>query len=276
MIASLMMQIGNHQNAELSESLLRHMVLNSLRGYKNKFREYDELVIACDSSSWRRTVFPYYKAARRASKEKSELNWDLIFNSFSNIKDELNEFFPYRVIRVDGAEADDIIGVLANYFGKSLTSSKKDDILIISGDKDFKQLQKHSNVSQYDPTRKKWLVCNDPDGFLKEHIITGDRSDGIPNILTSDDAFVSNKRATPMTAKRMQYYLETPHEQLTESEQRNWNRNKTLIDLDRTPDVITEEILKQYSEQVGKGREKLFDYFAKYKLPYLMEYIKEF
>lgn len=278
MIASLMMQMGNHQNAELNESLLRHMVLNSLRGYRNKFKEYatdNEVVIACDSSSWRRGVFPYYKAARRASKEKSEVNWDLIFSSFDNIKNELKEFFPYRVIRVEGAEADDIIGVIVNRFGEMLSSSRA-DIIIISGDKDFKQLQKYMNVKQYDPTRKKWLTCSNPAGFLQEHIISGDRSDGIPNILTPDDSFVSNKRAVPMTAKRMKYYMETPYDQLTEEEKRNWNRNKTLIDLDMTPDDISSKIMKAYTAEVGKGRTNLLNYFVKYKLKNLTEYISEF
>ncbi len=152
MISNLMVQLGNHTNTELEEDLLRHMILNSIRSYNQKFKnEYGEMIIACDAgNNWRRQIFPYYKANRRKNREKSELNWTQIFDTLSKVREELKEFFPYRVIQIDGAEADDIIGTLVDQFGN--TSEK---ILIMSGDKDFVQLQRYINVKQYDPVQKK-------------------------------------------------------------------------------------------------------------------------
>ena len=70
MISNLMVTI-NRDNLELSEDLVRHMVLNSLRGHNKKFRkEYGDMVIACDSGNvWRRQAFPNYKAGRKANRE---------------------------------------------------------------------------------------------------------------------------------------------------------------------------------------------------------------
>ena len=121
MISNLMQNIGNHTNIEIDTGLLRHMVLNSIRAYNLKFRnEYGELIIACDGGrSWRKDVFPYYKANRKKSRDESELNWSEIFEALNAIRDELRDNFPYRVIHVNNAEADDVIGALCNEYGNT-------------------------------------------------------------------------------------------------------------------------------------------------------------
>ena len=166
MISNLMAQIGSHQNVDVDENLLRHMILNAIRGYRNKFtEEYGELVICCDSTNvWRKDVFPYYKAHRKTARDSSELDWHNLFNCLNKVRDELQEFFPYKFLMVDTAEADDIIGVLCHMHGKMLGSS--DPIMILSGDKDFMQLQKFTNVHQWDPVRKRKLATNDARLFL--------------------------------------------------------------------------------------------------------------
>ena len=277
MIANLMTQLGAHQNASLDENLLRHMILNMIRALRVKFgeQEWGEVVIACDSSSWRKTAFPYYKAARKKNRESSELDWNAIFNAFGKVRSELDTFFPYRVINIDGAEADDIIGVLAHRFGVPLGSGQE-KIMIISGDKDFKQLQKYSNVSQYDPVRKKMLRCDDADLFLKEHIIRGDTSDGIPNILAKDDVFVTGTRQPVLSQKRMLRLMNIELEEMTSEEQRNWNRNKLLIDLNSIPETLKTQIIERFDSQAGKGRNNLFNYFIQFKLKHLMGNIAEF
>ena len=187
MISNLMVQLGNHTNAELEEDLLRHMILNSIRSYNMKFKnDYGEMIIACDAgNNWRREIFPYYKANRRKNREKSELNWAQIFDTLNKVREELKEFFPYRVIQIDGAEADDVIGTLAHKFGNTF-----EKILVLSGDKDFVQLQRYNNVKQFDPVQKKWRTTNDPNRFIREHIMRGDTGDGVPNFLSADDTFV--------------------------------------------------------------------------------------
>lgn len=277
MIANLMVQLGSHQNAALDENLLRHMILNMLRSLRVKYNQQDwgDFVIACDNTSWRKTVFPYYKAARKKSRDASELDWSAIFNAFTKVRVELDTFFPYRVIDVDGAEADDVIGVLAHKFGVELGSGQE-KILIISGDKDFKQLLKYTNVSQYDPVRKKMIRCDDPELFLKEHIIRGDRSDGIPNLLAKDDVFVTDSRQPILSQKRMTRLMALEPSEMTSEEQRNWNRNQLLISLNSIPENIKQEILERYESQANKGRENLFNYFIQFKLKHLMGQIAEF
>ena len=251
------------------------MVLNTIRAIRMKFKDFGEIVIAADSRRcWRADAFPYYKANRKKMREKSELDWPHIFETLTKIKWELSEFFPYRVIQVDGAEADDIIGTLVLKFGRSLSMEK--DVLIMSGDKDFAQLQRFANVVQYDPIKKKHVTCNNPDRFLKEHILKGDRGDGIPNVLSPDSCLVRGERQKPMTAKKLEQYIQMPVSEYDDAVVRNYKRNEQLIDLLNTPDDLREKILALYDEQADKNRDQLFNYFIKYNLKNLMQHIGDF
>jgi len=272
MISNLLMQLGNHTNAEIDENMVRHMILNSIRSFNVKFsREYGEVVIACDNTNvWRKQAFPYYKANRKKKTENSELNWKSIFECMNKIRSELKEFFPYKVIDVESAEADDIIGTLVKEFGET---SK---ILILSGDKDFIQLHTSDNVKQYDPVRKKWITHSDPLQFLKEHIMKGDAGDGVPNILSSDNCFVVGERQKPLSAKKMKEFLQNNFKNISPQFSRNYHRNKQLIDLSFTPVEIKEKVIDQYKGQTNKDRSKLINYFIANKLKNLMENISEF
>ena len=210
MISNLMVQINGRNAVELSEDLVRHMVLNSLRGHNKRFRkEYGEMVIACDSGNvWRREVFPNYKASRKTTREKSGHDWTAIFEILGNIRSELKEHMPYRLIEIDTAEADDIIGVLV----KKYINQK---ILILSGDKDFIQLHRNqlapsnNHVKQYNPVLNKFVgVGETPSIYIKEHILKGDRSDGIPNVLSDDDVFVEGRRQRPLTKKKIASWVD--------------------------------------------------------------------
>lgn len=276
MLSNLLMQIGNHTNAELEEGMVRHMVLNSLRYYRTKFKdEYGELVIACDNSNyWRKKVFPYYKANRKKNIEESELNWKNIFECLNKIRQELKDYFPYKVIDVESAEADDIIGTLVAKFGSDLNTGEK--ILILSGDKDFIQLHTYANVEQYDPTRKKWIKHDNPEQFLREHIMKGDSGDGVPNILSSDNCFVIGERQRPLTAKKMEKFMKVNPSELETSVARNYFRNAQLIDLSFTPQEIRDKVEEQFDAQNGRDRSKLLNYFIANKLKNLTEYISDF
>ena len=274
MISNLMIQLGNHTNADIEEDLLRHMVLNSVRAYNVKFKnEFGEMIIACDAgNNWRRQIFPYYKANRRKNREKSEINWTSVFDTLNKVRDELKDYFPYRVIRVDGAEADDIIGTLAQTYGNT-----NEKILILSGDKDFVQLQAYMNVQQFDPVQKKWRKTNDVDKFMKEHIIRGDAGDGVPNFLSADDTFVVGARQKPISQKKLDQWLDAdPKEFCDENMLRGYLRNQQLVDLNFIPPDIKKEVLVQYEQQAGKGRDKLFNYFIEHRLKLLLESVNEF
>lgn len=273
-ISNLMAQLGNYTNAKVDEDLLRHMVLNTIRSLKVKFAEYGELVICCDDKKvWRKDVFPYYKANRKKSREDSELDWNLIFSTLNKIRQELKIYFPYRVIQVEGAEADDVIGTLVIKNGHLLNTGNK--ILILSGDKDFVQLQVFGNVTQYDPVRKKPIATDDPLMFTRELIIKGDRGDGIPNILSQDDCLVSGGRQKPVRLDRFAG-LTNPHNELSGELLRNWIRNEQLIDLTFTPEHIQSSIISEFDNQEGKSKEKLLEFLTSKKLKTLVEHINEF
>ncbi len=252
---------------ELDENFFRHLVLNSIRYNRMKFKEYEEVVIATDSRSWRKDVFPYYKANRKLAKDNSGLDWKAIHESLNKIREEIKEHFSYKVIHVDGAEADDIIAWVCR---EEKTSDKK--ILILSGDKDFIQLQTQKGVKQYDPIRKKFLTDPAPEKFLYEHILRGDSGDGIPNVLSDDDTFVeASKRQIPLTQKKIRELSLVDIQALP-----NYNRNRELIDLNYTPIDITAKIYAEYTNQEGKKSHNLFNYFFKNHLKNLMEDIGDF
>jgi hypothetical protein len=272
MLSNLLMQLGNHTNAQLEENMVRHMILNSLRSYKTKFGdEYGEMVIACDNTNyWRRQAFPYYKANRKKAQEKSEMDWKSIFECMNKIRAELKEFFPYRVIDIESAEADDIIATLVR-------TNPFETILILSGDKDFIQLHTYGNVKQYDPVRKKYIKHDNPDRYLAEHILKGDSGDGVPNVLSSDNCFVVGERQKPLTQKKIDALIELGLEGKTDHPlARNFMRNKQLIDLTMIPKEINAKVIESYDSQDGKDRSKLMNYFIANRLKNLTEHISEF
>jgi len=284
MVSNLMMQLGNHTDAKIEEGLVRHMVLNAIRSYKQKFgEEYGEIVIACDDKNyWRRKIYPYYKANRKKAREESDIDWTSIFECFNKIRDELKEYFPYRVLKVDTAEADDIIGTLAQQYGSYLVGHDTIKILIMSGDKDFIQLQKFANVKQYDPVRKKFISHKNPELYLKEHIMRGDTGDGVPNFLSPDDVFVTKGRQKPIRQTNLDKWVnQSPDtfgdiELIGDTMIRGYKRNESLIDLSKIPSDIYSMVVAQYHEQKDKKRGDLLNYFIKFKLKNLMPLIGDF
>lgn len=272
MISTLMVQIGNHKNVKIEEDIIRHMVLNALRAHKVKFTaEFGEMVIACDDKNyWRKQVYPYYKANRKKERDASELDWNAVFETLNKIRQEIKDFFPYKVIQVEHAEADDVIATLVKEY------HLRENILVLSGDKDFGQLQKYPNVKQYSPVLKKYITCTNPDLFLKEHIMKGDVSDGIPNFLSADNVFVMGIRQSPVSTKKLSaWILQEPEQFCNETMLRNYKRNQQLIDLDCIPTEISEQVLEQYNTQ-KKDRSKLFNYFVENRLKNLLECVGDF
>ena len=279
MISNLMMQPGIASGG-IDENLIRHMVLNSIRMYNVKFKdEYGDLVICADDKKyWRKDLFPYYKAARKKSREDSPYDWNLIFETLNRVRDEIRENFPYKVIQIDKTEADDVIGTICINYGVELRNSQSEKILILSSDKDFMQLQKFANVDQYSPMAKKFLKTSEPIKFLKEHILKGDRGDGIPNILSSDDTFITEARQKPVTEKNLNTWVaQKPEDFCDASMLRNYQRNESLIDLSKVPSEYADRILTAYrSPKEVKGKDKVLNYFIKNRMKQLMEHIQEF
>jgi hypothetical protein len=271
LLAGLMAQIANHKG-KLDENLIRHMVLNIIRNHLKNFRgEYGEVVLCCDNRKyWRKEFFPFYKASRKKNREKSDLDWHLIFDILSKLKQELKENFPYKVVDVEGAEADDIIGTLVPIY------APHQKILILSSDGDFLQLQSYGdNVKQYNPSQKKFVKSVNPKQELKEKIIRGDKGDGIPNIFSPSDCFVRDLRQKPITKNIIDKYLKEDVDNYSETDKTNYSRNATLIDLSLIPSDIKQKIINTF-EETKPAKGKILNYFIEHKLKNLMEVIEEF
>jgi 5'-3' exonuclease len=276
-ISNLMVQINQSKTKSVDEDLVRHMVLNSLRMYRTKFGDkFGELVLTYDSRRyWRRDYFPNYKANRKKSRESSSLDWNSIFQSLNAIRDEIRETFPYKVVEVEGAEADDCIAAIVQHI--SVTPNEFEQILILSGDKDFIQLHKHNFVKQYSPVLKKFINNIDPSIYIREHVLRGDTSDGVPNFLSPDNTFVDELRQKPMSKKKIADWIESkPEDVFTEEMMRNYQRNKTLIDLECIPKELVGRILEAYREPPQGDRSKLLNYFIQKRLKNLMADIGDF
>ena len=273
-IASFMAQPG----AELSEQFLRHMILNSIRMYNKKYRDdYGQMVIACDgSNSWRKRVFPQYKAHRKKARAESTMDWELFFTYLNQIREEIQANFPYKFVHIQGVEADDVIGTLVE---QTQEFGKAEPVMIVSSDGDFIQLQKYKNVKQFSPIQKKIITNANANLYLFEHIIRGDKGDGIPNILSDDNAIVDGVRQSPITQKKIDAWLakaEDLKSVMDDTTYRNYQRNQQLIDLSLIPQDIKDNIINTYESQVLPPRARILDYLIKKRCKLLVESVSEF
>ena len=269
-LASVMMNFHMTKSEELEEDMVRHMILNSIRMYRTMFKEeYGEVVLTYDSRHyWRRDIFPQYKQNRKKSRENDSKDWNKIFGLLNDIKSEFKEILPYKYVEVCGAEADDIIGTLCKEYQDQKT-------MIVSGDKDFIQLQKYKNVKQYSPILKKMVNGHNPNTYIKEHILKGDSSDGVPNVLSPDHTFVEGLRQRPLSKKKIEAWLNS-ETGMSEEVKRNYQRNHKLINLDNTPDDLQKSILDTFNEAPSGDRSKILTYFIENKLKELTDSIGDF
>ena len=272
LISNLMAQVRGKGDVKPNKEMIRHMVLNSLRGFNVKFKdEYGTMVLCSDAGDpWRRDFFPHYKHSRKMARQDGPFDWDNIFNVITEIKNELKENFPYVVMYVENSEADDIIATLVK-------QQTEDKYLIVSGDKDFVQLQHYGNVYQWSPLLKGYIgEQEDPKKFLREQIIKGDRSDGVPNILSDDEIFVRNERQKPIRAKQLEEWKDIENIPLGVETKKYYNRNKKLIDLSQIPITIENNIINTYKNYKVKDRSLLLPYFMDKKLKSLIDKINDF
>lgn len=269
--------IVNQKRMDMNEDTIRHMILNSIRMHVKKHKaEYGQVVIACDGGSWRRDVFPQYKWARRNNRTESSLDFDLIFKCLNMVRDEISQNMPYKVVHIPNVEADDIIGTLVE---QTQEFGQHEDIMIISADKDFIQLQKYGNVKQYSPMTKKFIKDDNPHSYLFEHVLKGDSSDGIPNVLSGDDTFVESIRQSPMTKKKIQEYVdnaENLESYMSAEVYRNYKRNQLLVDLAYVPKEIKKSIIDTSEAVKVPHRMKILNYLIKNRCKLLIECIEDF
>ena len=270
------------------KNLIRHVTLSTLKSYKKKYgKEYGQLVICCDGRKyWRREFFQQYKAARKKARDASDLNWQLIFDTLSEMRDDIKEHFPYRVIHVDRAEADDVIATMAkwvqtNELVQQGLMEEPQKVLILSSDKDFKQLQAEWDVNQWSPMQKKYVTATKREirDWMIEHIVKGDSGDGVPNILSPDDVFLlDGVRQKPVSAKRLQEFIELGFDACrNDEERRNWHRNSTLVSFEHIPKDVEDEIVQTYLNNKPKGdKMAVMNYLIQHRCRLLLDELDDF
>lgn len=272
--------IGNVvvQRLAADENLIRHMILNSIRMYRQKFhKEFGEVVIVADGAgNWRKEAYPQYKANRKKSRDESSIDWENVFRIINMVRDEIRDNFPYKVMHQYGCEADDVIAQIAM---ETQEFGKHEPVMIVSADKDFIQLQKYDNIKQFSPMTKKYVKHDNPRLYMMEHIFRGDGGDGVPNVLSDDNVFVEGRRQSPVTKKKIDSWIQSEDlkEAMGQDIYRNFLRNKKMIDLTETPQNIKSEIINNYENQdPWKNKSKVFPYLIEKRCKLLLENVQEF
>lgn len=256
----------------LTKDLCRHLILNALRQHIFKFKnEYGKVVICCDSRTyWRKTYFQFYKITRKKKREKSDLDWPMIFEVMTEIKEMLKTQSSYKLLEIEGAEADDLIGLL------SARLAAHEKVLIVSSDSDYKQNHKYPNVKQYTPQLEVFVKCDDPILWLKEKIITGDAKDSVPSCISNDNVFAEGIRQKPVTKKLKEYYLSADFNDPTINNYRNIIRNRTLLDFEYIPSDLKEKIIEEFEKEQTGSKSDMMKYMIKNNLKLLLESLDEF
>jgi len=288
-ISSVVVHSKDLKSGDDAKDLIKHIILNQLLGLKKRFG--GELVICCDSKTyWRKEIFEHYKGHRKHTKNKGKdiLDWALLYKTMDEIKVELRDNFPYKILEVNRAEADDIFGTLVNYYqtNELITNGlieEPNTVVLVSTDCDFIQLLKYKNVKVWNNVKKSFISTKNPTHALIEHICTGDTGDNLPNIVTPDSwaADRSNNistRANPFPSSRLSDFFEKGYSACkNETEQRNWKRNEVLIDLSKIPKEINDAIIEQYiNHEVQGSKKRIFDYLQSKRMKLLLSSATDF
>ena len=260
------------------KNLIRHVALSSIKAYKKKYRkDYGEVVIACDGRNyWRKDYFANYKGLRKKAREESDLDWKVIFETLGEIRQDLINHFPYKVIHVDKCEADDVIAILTE---STQEFGRMEEVMIVSSDKDFKQLHEYDNVAQYSPMLKKQIKVNKKElhAWMIEHVVKGDSGDGIPNIMSADDVFMKGERQKSVSSKRLQEFVDNGFIACkTDEERRNWQRNTTLVNFKHIPEDIKQTVMEAFEVKPKADKNDVMNYLIKHKCRNLLNEIEEF
>ena len=282
--AAISVELNRNMGMKTDINFLRHLVLKQLKSYHRKFHEdYGEMVICldCRTGNWRKDLFPAYKHQRKQKRIDSGIDWDKIFKDVNTITEEFKKELPYKFVYVDNLEADDIIAILTKVAPEiteqDMLGGMKYPVLIISNDKDYKQLHKYSYVKQYYP--KKQIIGREenPEFALQELIIHGDKSDGIPNIRSDKNIFMEEgRRQSSISTEFMRRFLKEGTDYLSTFEKERYEFNKMLISFDEIPSKYEEDVISEYKKEKKFNRFNLMQYFARNRLNELIKCLEDF
>jgi 5'-3' exonuclease len=261
-----------------------HLMLKSLIGIKKLTGvKSDKVVLCIDGNSWRKQLYPEYKAHRKTKrdKEKSEFDWKEFFKVTDELLSIIEKTTKIKVLRSPNAEGDDSIFVLSKYL-----SDRNIQSVIVSSDKDIKQVLRHDNVEMYDPILREYITGYDTKSLLT-HVLQGDSGDNIPSIKDStefDPEFIKHLKVSGIHLTKVEDVtkLEVFRNILDEYDGKNvykparfgpvgaqkivdagnvrnilrenplyakhFKRNRKLIDMRKVPIEIKEDIIRVFEE----------------------------
>lgn len=269
------------------ENLVRHVILSSIKALKRMHKKYaTEVVIACDGKNvWRKDKFPLYKANRKKNREESDLPWERIYRVMDELREDLDKYFPYKVIKHPRAEGDDVIAVIV----EEIVSKRKiqegveeivEPVLVISSDKDLMQLSKYDNYRQYSSIQEKFVTIDkSPKEFLREKIIRGDSGDGVCNVFSPSNSLADGIRQKPCKTTLVEEMIKSDN--FFESHpdpavQIRMKENAELISFTAIPLNIRQEIVSMYEEAPVAPRIKIFEYLLSKNCKLLIDDIDQF
>ena len=227
------------ENNGVNYDLYEYIVFNSIYSSLLSFPDATEVVIAVDSNSWRKDLWPKYKAHREEDRNKTGFDWGGFFNNAKFYFEELCENFPFKHIKVHGAEADDIIGAICLEY--------PNQGIIISADSDFLQLSNKAKI--YHPLKKDFIHHDNPEYFIEEQILCGQKKDNIYNIMTSLDVETNETKARfgPKTAKKI---IEADVSKWVKNNNKkdHYDLNKKLLDFRMIPEDLKDKIIYNYKK----------------------------
>lgn len=251
----------------------KYLVFNSI--YRMLYKErIHEVILALDSPSWRKIVYPLYKAHRAKKKEESKVDWDLFHLKKNEFLDEIKTYLPIKVIGVNRAEADDILGTLINH-------KKTENAIVVSMDADYLQLSGKCRI--YSPIKKEFVKVADPEKFLLYTSLCGQKKDNIFNVKTPHN-WPDTKKKPPLGEKgidkmilnrELDTFLDTPIVYEFDNEdgqkysetvlpRKMYELNRKLIDFDCTPKVMSEKTLEVYENyKIRCSPEDVYTYINK-------------
>lgn len=266
-----------NQDKDGAKNILRHVILSQILHWRTKYHDsYGEVIVCCDGKNyWRKNIFPQYKANRKKAKRESIIDWGLVFGMMDTLIEDLRSFFTYKVLKVDGAECDDVISTLIR---SARENGSDEPFMIVSADKDFLQLQRFPRVWQVSPMRKTAVVSKNPEADLAEKIIRGDAGDGIPSVLNDDCAYVDETyKSSRMSRKMFERLMSEGYDNCSDRViKAHWERNRTLIDFRFIPAEITSAILKRFAEPPQGNKVKMFNYLTEKRCYKLLDRIEDF
>jgi 5'-3' exonuclease len=296
---------------EFGYQYFKYLVLNNIFKAISEFKP-TKVVIAIDGKKvWRRKLWRFYKVNRKMKRDSDDHDWASFFSAFNEFIDELDDNFPFKIVKHNMVEADDIAGVLASW-----DELKHDKKTIITSDTDYIQLLQFDNVVVYDQKNGRFLKSDNPKRFLIKKCVMGDKKDYVPGIkeehkwkdifithckdkkigkneevilekLKNEDyrnnlivEFMTEFGIKPSTVRG--YGEKTAEKMIANGElkqllndnedfKKRYKRNVKLLDLTKQPEQIKDAIKKKYNDADVGDMKNLLKYFVQEKFTNFIE-----